>query len=56
MSEIVAQKIYVPTRIEGSFLEVLGVALRLGLTFFGRCHRASRLFPRRIRGAAEVAR
>ena len=35
LSEIAAQKIYVPTRTEGSFLEVLGVALRLGLTYFG---------------------
>ena len=35
LSEIAAQKIYVPTRTEGSFLEVLAVALRLGLISFG---------------------
>lgn len=35
MSKIVAQEIDVPTRTEGSFLEVLTAALRLGITSFG---------------------
>ena len=43
-------------RPQGSALEVLAVATRLGLHLLRRPDRASRLLPRRVRGQAPVAR